>query len=79
MEVKREGRKKKEGENWGKAELLERERSWSLGSGRNIDEFFKRKRKIEKVEKEKGEGDSCKKNNKSAKSPEKIEGVEKSC
>lgn len=56
--------------------MLGRERSWSLGSGRNIDEFFKRKREIEKVEEEKRKGDSCKKNNRSAKSPEKIKGVE---
>lgn len=42
-----------------KAELLGRERSWSVGSGRGIDEFRKRKR--EEVEEEEEEGDSCKK------------------
>lgn len=59
-----------------KAELLGRERSWSVESGKSIDEFFKRKRDKEEIELEEEEGDRCRKKNCAVKSPEKNEGME---
>lgn len=51
-----EGREKKVGKGKqgrpSKAKLLRRERSWSIGNGKNIKEFFKRKKEREKGEKE---------------------------
>lgn len=70
-----EGEEKKEEEGKGKTgrpskvESLERERSWNIGTGRNIEEFFERKRGGKR-------GKVCKKSNKLIKSPEKNENLE---